>query len=224
MEDRRDLDPAPPAHSPAAAAAAPPETELGGPGTPRDPAQRDTEGTPPRAAAAGHPGTTVRVCDLSRLIVWVMLALPGVVPGSGAIGRVPGGVVARCSRCSGRFRARMPRAACALRARSRGSGRCRGVVLAGAGGELSGVAPVFGLVSGTGAGLGGGGRARTGSGPGYRGAGWPGGRDGEQRERAHGQHGVPVEGGPEAELVLVQAGLPLSLLEASPGVTARGGV
>src|ERR1039457_4961946 len=83
MEDRRDLDPAPPARRLAAAAAAPPETELGGPGTPRDPAQRDTEGTPPRAAAAGHPGTTVRVCDLSRLIVWVMLALPGVVPGSG---------------------------------------------------------------------------------------------------------------------------------------------
>ena len=43
MEDRRDLDPAPPAQSPAAAAAAQPETELGGPGTPRDPAQRDTE-------------------------------------------------------------------------------------------------------------------------------------------------------------------------------------
>src|ERR1019366_6814550 len=55
MEDRRDLDPAPPARSPAAAAAAPPEPELGGPGTPRDPAQRDTESTPPRAAAAGHP-------------------------------------------------------------------------------------------------------------------------------------------------------------------------
>jgi hypothetical protein len=34
------------------------------------------------------------------VIVWVMLALPGVVPGSDAIGRVPGGVVARCSRCS----------------------------------------------------------------------------------------------------------------------------
>src|SRR6266567_561316 len=54
MEDRRDLDPAPPAHRPAAA---PPETELGGPGTPRDPAQRDTERPPPRATAAGHPGT-----------------------------------------------------------------------------------------------------------------------------------------------------------------------
>src|SRR5438093_6399214 len=56
MEDRRDLDPAPPAHRPAAAAAGPPETELGGPGTPRDPAQRDTERPPPRATAAGHPG------------------------------------------------------------------------------------------------------------------------------------------------------------------------
>ena len=43
MEDRRDLDPAPPAHLPAAAAPAPPETELGGPGTPRDAAQRDAE-------------------------------------------------------------------------------------------------------------------------------------------------------------------------------------
>src|SRR5712691_175895 len=31
MEDRRDLDPAPPARRPAAAAAAPPEAELGGP-------------------------------------------------------------------------------------------------------------------------------------------------------------------------------------------------
>src|ERR1039458_10702824 len=55
MEDRRDLDPAPPAHPPAAAAAAPPEPERGGPGTPRDPAQRDTESTPPRAAVAGRP-------------------------------------------------------------------------------------------------------------------------------------------------------------------------
>jgi hypothetical protein len=41
---------------PAAAAAAPPETELGGPGTPRDPAQRDTERPPPPATAAGQPG------------------------------------------------------------------------------------------------------------------------------------------------------------------------
>jgi len=56
MEDRRDLDPAPSARRPAAAAAAPPEAELGGPGTPGDPAQRDTEGPPPRAATAGHPG------------------------------------------------------------------------------------------------------------------------------------------------------------------------
>src|SRR6266536_3414586 len=56
MEDRRDLDPAPPARRPAAAAAAPPEAELGGPGTPGDPSQRGTESPPPRAAAAGHPG------------------------------------------------------------------------------------------------------------------------------------------------------------------------
>src|SRR5271166_6735258 len=56
MEDRRDLDPAPPARRPATTAATPPEAELGGPGTPGDPARRDTESPPPRASAAGHPG------------------------------------------------------------------------------------------------------------------------------------------------------------------------
>ena len=56
MEDRGDLDPAPPARHPAAAAAAPPEAELGGPGPHSDPAQRDTKVAAPRAAAAGHPG------------------------------------------------------------------------------------------------------------------------------------------------------------------------
>ena len=56
MEDRRDLDPAPPARRPAATAAAPPEAELGRPGTPGDSAQRDTESPPPRDAAAGYPG------------------------------------------------------------------------------------------------------------------------------------------------------------------------
>jgi putative transposase len=60
MEDRRDLDLAPPARRPVAAAAAPPGPELGGPGTARDHARRDTEGPPARAAAAGHPGTIVR--------------------------------------------------------------------------------------------------------------------------------------------------------------------
>ena len=33
-----------------------PETELGGPGTPRDPGQGDTESPPPGTAATGHPG------------------------------------------------------------------------------------------------------------------------------------------------------------------------
>jgi hypothetical protein len=56
MEDRRDLDPASPACRTATAAAAPPEAGLGGPGTSRDPARRDTERPPARAAAAGHPG------------------------------------------------------------------------------------------------------------------------------------------------------------------------
>src|SRR2546430_14385480 len=55
MENRRDLDPAPPARRTATAAAAPPEAGLGGPGTSRDPARGDTERPPARAAAAGHP-------------------------------------------------------------------------------------------------------------------------------------------------------------------------
>src|ERR1700730_15070686 len=56
MADRRDPAPAPPAHRPATAAAAPPETELGRPGPARDPARRDTQSAPSWAAAAGHPG------------------------------------------------------------------------------------------------------------------------------------------------------------------------
>jgi hypothetical protein len=56
VEDRRDIDPAPPTRRLAAAGATPPETELGGPGHARRPAQRDTESAPPRAAAPGHPG------------------------------------------------------------------------------------------------------------------------------------------------------------------------
>jgi hypothetical protein len=43
VADRRNLDPAPPARGPAAAAAALPEAELGGPGPARGPARRDTE-------------------------------------------------------------------------------------------------------------------------------------------------------------------------------------
>src|ERR1017187_4087730 len=56
MEDRRDLDPAPPARGPAAPSAAPPETELGRPGPARGPGRLDTQSPPPRAAACGHPG------------------------------------------------------------------------------------------------------------------------------------------------------------------------
>ena len=47
---------APPAHGPAAPAGAPPEPDLGGPGTARGPGRRNTESPPPRTAAAGHPG------------------------------------------------------------------------------------------------------------------------------------------------------------------------
>src|ERR1019366_6455683 len=56
VENRRDPDPAPPARGPAAAAAAPPEAQLGGPGPARGTARRDTQSPPPRTAAAGHPG------------------------------------------------------------------------------------------------------------------------------------------------------------------------
>ena len=55
LQDRRDLDPAPSGRRPAAAAAAPPEAELGGPGPARDPAQRDSGSSPPQIAASGHP-------------------------------------------------------------------------------------------------------------------------------------------------------------------------
>ena len=54
VADRRDLDPAPPARG--AAAAAPPEAELGGSGPARGTARRDTESPSPWAAASGHPG------------------------------------------------------------------------------------------------------------------------------------------------------------------------
>src|ERR1039457_3280723 len=56
VEDRRDLDPAPPGRGPAAAAAAPPDADLGGPGPARGTARRDTQRPAPRIAAAGHPG------------------------------------------------------------------------------------------------------------------------------------------------------------------------
>jgi hypothetical protein len=60
MEDRRDLDPAPPARRPAAAAAAPPEAELGGPGPARGPARRDTQSPPPRLRLLVTPDTILR--------------------------------------------------------------------------------------------------------------------------------------------------------------------
>src|SRR6266704_3269835 len=126
-------------------------------------------------------------------MVWVMPGLPGVVPGSGATGLGPGGAAARCSTHSGRPDARSRPAACVLRARSRGSGRCRGVACRRGRQGACRCRAVFWLASGTGTvGL---------------------GRGGEQGEGAHGQHGVPVKGVPQAELVLVEAGLPFSLLE-----------
>jgi hypothetical protein len=60
MEDRRDLDPVSPGRRPATVAATPPDYELGGPGTARDPARRDTKNAAPGAAAAGDPDTILR--------------------------------------------------------------------------------------------------------------------------------------------------------------------
>src|ERR1039457_3752436 len=59
VEDRRDLDPAPPAHRPATPSAVPPERELGGPGLDSGPAWRDPETAAPGTAACGPPGRDV---------------------------------------------------------------------------------------------------------------------------------------------------------------------
>src|SRR5712691_10518009 len=56
MADRGDLDPAPPVRCPATAATDPLAPDLGGPGTARGPAQRDTESAAAGTAAARHPG------------------------------------------------------------------------------------------------------------------------------------------------------------------------
>jgi hypothetical protein len=60
MEDRRDLDPAPPARRPATAAAAPPGPGLGGPGLDRGPPRRDTESAPPGLRLLVTPDTILR--------------------------------------------------------------------------------------------------------------------------------------------------------------------
>src|SRR5712691_1733643 len=60
MADRRDLDPAPPVRCPATAATDPLAPDLGGPGTARGPAQRDTESAAAGTAAARHPETILR--------------------------------------------------------------------------------------------------------------------------------------------------------------------
>ena len=56
VEDRGDLDPAPPTRRAAAPAAAAAEAGLGGPGPARCPARRDTESAAPGTAAADSPG------------------------------------------------------------------------------------------------------------------------------------------------------------------------
>src|SRR5450755_1010599 len=56
VEDRGDLDPAPPDRRAAAPAAAAAEAGLGGPGPACCPARPDTESAAPGPAAAGYPG------------------------------------------------------------------------------------------------------------------------------------------------------------------------
>src|SRR5262249_5869188 len=75
-----------------------------------------------------------------------------------------------------------------------------GCFLVGMSGDFPGVTPMLGLL-------------RLGVGFCLRGFFWPCGRYREERVCAHGQHGVPVEGMPEPELVLVEPGLALGLLE-----------
>jgi hypothetical protein len=60
VENRRDPDPAPPARGPAAAAAAPPEAELGGPGPARGTARRDTKARRQGLRLVVTPDTIVR--------------------------------------------------------------------------------------------------------------------------------------------------------------------
>src|SRR5450755_744853 len=60
VENRRDLDPAPPGRGPAAAAAAPPEAELGGPGPARGTARRDTKARRQGLRLVVTPDTIVR--------------------------------------------------------------------------------------------------------------------------------------------------------------------
>ena len=81
------------------------------------------------------------------------------------------------------------------------AGVVAGWLVIGAGGQLAGVAPGCGLPGADG------GRVATGQR-------WLGGGDGQQRLGAHGQHGMAVEGMPQPDLVLVQAGLALAVGEA----------
>ena len=60
MEDRRDLDLAPPARRLAEAATTPPGPDLGGPGSARDSAQSDTQSAPPGPRLLVTPDTILR--------------------------------------------------------------------------------------------------------------------------------------------------------------------
>jgi len=66
VEDRRDLDAAPPVSPSCNAISRAPEADLGGPGPARDPAQRDTKSAPSGAAAAGHSGHDLALAPRHR--------------------------------------------------------------------------------------------------------------------------------------------------------------
>src|SRR5229473_223441 len=79
MEDRRDPAPAPSARRAATAAATPPEPGLGRPGTPGDPAQRDTESAPPRGrqVQAGRTGRPATCRNIKALVLRLARENPG---------------------------------------------------------------------------------------------------------------------------------------------------
>jgi hypothetical protein len=93
VEDRGDLDPAPPARRPATAATTLHDCRLGGPGTLRNPARRDTESAVPGVAAAGHlwvPKTCATWADALGIAVGSVKRL-GV--GRAGLGSAGGGMI-----------------------------------------------------------------------------------------------------------------------------------
>src|SRR5260370_30554350 len=134
------------------------------------------------------PGTTVRVCDLPgkssgscwRCVELGLVVVPSCACLVASSPDAPGAVEGPARGC----REQPAR----FGYRDADQAHVAGRLLAAANGELAGVAPVFGLVSGSGAGLRCGG-AQTGRCPGYRRGGWAGRVGGRPRAGAPRQHG-----------------------------------